>query len=322
MDDSFINGLRRQPPQGFAERLHASLSEAEAEVSERRLAPRAMKWTALAASIALAVSVAAFPPMRAGAEAFLDFFRVVNVVGVSFDASRLKQLHDSGLDLPQLLGGQVEVLEQPGAPMSFATPEAAGQAAGTRVLAPAWVPVGWERAEIEVVGKRAFRVTADTQRIQALLDALAISDVAPPAGLDGQTATVSVPPIVSMSYRNGTRAVNFLQAQSPEISFPEGTDLSALAEMGLRILGLDSADAYRFAQNIDWRSTLLVPIPAAAATFREVNVLGGTGLMIESASDTPSERQNMLLWSVGGKVFAMSGALLPQELLEMAQTVQ
>jgi hypothetical protein len=276
MDDSFLNELRRQPPQRFAERLRASLREVEAETPERRLAPRVMKWTALAASVALAVSVAAFPPLRAGAQAFLDFFRVVNVVAVSFDASRLKQLRESGLDLPQLLGGRIESLERPAPPVSFATPEAAAQATGTRVLAPAWVPVGWQLAGIEVMGKRAFRVTADTQRLQALLDALAISDVSPPSGLDGQTATVSIPPVVRMSYRYGTGVVFFMQAQSPEITFPAGTDLAALAEIGLRILGLDSDEAYRFAQSIDWRSTLLVPIPAGAATFREVDVLGAT----------------------------------------------
>jgi hypothetical protein len=95
--------------------------------------------------------------------------------------------------------------------------------------------------------------------------------------------------------------------------------LPVLAEIGLRIIGLDRDEAYRVAQSVDWRSTLIVPVPATEATFREVNVAGADGLMI-----VPEGRPGalVLLWASGDQVFALTGPLQPAELLEMAQTLQ
>ena len=318
MDDNFLSGLRREPAPEFARRLRASLNEKEQEVQGHAVGLRATKWVTAAASIILVSVAFTFPTVRAGAQAFLDLFRVVNIAGVSFDAERLSELDFDGLDLPRLLGEQVEVLVAPGESVSFETLEDAGAAAGLRVLSPAWVPVGWERTGIEVSGESVVRVTASTQNVRFLLEQLAIDDVSIPVGLDGQTATLRVSPIVRITYRNGEREAHFLQSLSPEVSFPAGLDLPVLAEIGLRILGLDREEAYRIAQNVDWRSTLILPVPAAEAAFREVNVAGRNGLIIDPRRGS----NHQLLWASNDQVFTMSGRLQPAELLEMAQTVQ
>jgi hypothetical protein len=107
------------------------------------------------------------------------------------------------------------------------------------------------------------------------------------------------------------------------VSFPAGLDLAVLAEIGLRILGLDRVQAYRFANSIDWRTTLVVPVPANAASFREVNVQGQTALFIEAVGDAAGPRNEaVIMWSREGNVYALRGALRAPELLEMAQTVQ
>jgi hypothetical protein len=320
MDDSFLHGWRRRPSQEFATRLRIALRDAED--AEARFVPRAAKWAALAASVALVGSVFVFPSVRAGAQAFLDLFRVVNFAAVSFDPASLRALAESGLDLPRMLGEQVEVLENGGAPVAFASPEEAGAAVGMTVQSPAYVPADLERTAVEATGGTAFRITASTAKLRDVLDALAIDDVSIPDGLDGQTATVRVPPIVRVTYAGGSRSVQLMQARTPEVSFPAGIDLRALAEIGLRILGLPSADAYRFAQNIDWRSTLIVPVPASG-TFRQVDVQGRPGLMIESALDPATgAAKNEVLWSSDDRVFALLGGLRAAEMLEMAQTVQ
>lgn len=326
MNDSFLHEFRRAPSREFAARLRDRLRDADE--AHPRFAPRAAKWTALAASIAVVVSVFVFPSVRAGAQAFLDLFRVVNFAPVTFDPASLQALARSGFDLPGMLGEQVEVLEEGGEPVAFASPEDAGGAVGMTVQSPAYVPVGLERTGVGATGETAFRVTASTAKLEALLGALAITDVSVPAGLDGQTATVRIPPIVVMTYAAGAadaddpRTAQLFQARTPEVSFPAGVDLSALAEIGLRILGVPRAEAYRFAQSIDWRSTLIVPVPASG-TFREVDVQGRPGLLITSAADPASNRRfNQLLWSSGDRVFALIGGLRPEELLEMAQTVQ
>jgi hypothetical protein len=319
MDDNFLSDLRREPAPGFARRLRTSLQRQEVETQGRAVGMRTPKWAALAASIVLVSIAFTLPSVRAGAQAFLDLFRVVNIAGVSFNAARLNELDLNGLDLPKMVGNEVEVLVEAGEPVAYETLDEAGAAAGLRVLSPAWVPAGWERAEIVVCCEHAVRITANTQVLRVLLDELAIDDIAIPTGLDGQTLTVRIAPVVTTSYRFGQRVVQLSQSRSPEVSFPAGLDLPVLAEIGLRIIGLDRDEAFRVAQSVDWRSTLIVPVPAAEATFREVNVAGRDGLMI-----VPEGRPGnlVLLWASGDQVFGLTGVLPPGELLEMAQTLQ
>jgi hypothetical protein len=325
MDDGFLHDARRAPPPEFARRLRARLENRNEPSRGAFFRRQAAKWLAAAASIA-AVSIAfTFPPVRAGAQAFLDLFRVVSFAGVSFDPARVSELKSAGFDLPRLLGEQTEVLTPPSAPVPYATLDEAGAAAGLTLVEPAWLPPGWKRGQITVSGEHAARITADAAKLRELLGVLAIDDVQIPTGLDGQEATVRIHPLVDIAYSNadGSRTANFLQARSPEVSFPDGVDLSALAEIGLRILGLDRNDAYRFAQSFDWRSTLIVPVPVTAATFREVEVGAGHGLMIESSIATAGKpARNLLLWADGDRVFAIGGPLRSVELLEMAQTAQ
>jgi hypothetical protein len=212
------------------------------------------------------------------------------------------------------------VLAESGSPTSYATLEDAAAAAGHRVLTPAWTPPGWELTTIEVVGENAVRLRVATEPLQAILDGLGIDDVSIPAGFDGQEATIRVPPVVHLEYTHPaiTRAqLQLLQAQSPEVSFPAGIDLAALAEIGLRILGLERDEAYRFAQSVDWRSTLIVPVPAANASFTEVDIAGNEGLLIKPRDEYGA----LLLWASGDQVFALGGPLSNPELLEVAQTL-
>jgi hypothetical protein len=319
MDDNFLYDLRREPAPEFARRLRASLHDRSSETQGHPFGRRATKWAAMAASFALVSLAFTLPSFRAGAQAFLDLFRVVDLVGISVNAERLTELHVSELHLTQMLGGRVEVLITPGDPASVETPEAASAAAGSHVLEPAWVPVGWERAGIEVRGEHAFRVRTSTAGMNELLELLGIDDLSIPVELDGRIVTVRVPPVVTTTYRNGDKRVRFLQARSPEVSFPADLDLSVLAETGLRVLGLERDEAYRLARTIDWRTTLLVPVPAAAASFRQVDVAGRSGLMIE-----PRQRPgiSVLLWASDDRVYAISGPLRPAEVLEMALTAQ
>ena len=330
MDDKFLNDLRRAPAPDFARRLRASLHSTEiASPAPRFTAPFA-KWAAMAASLALVSIAFTFPAVRAGAQAFLDLFRVVNVRAVSFDAARLNELEQldlSSLDLPSIVGDNVEVLAESGPPTSYATLEDARAAAGHDVLTPAWLPAGWALTSIEVAGENAARVTVRTEPLRQILEALGIDDVSIPAGIDGQQATIRVPSVVHLEFTHTPAEgqlqqlggnLQLLQAQSPEVSFPAGLDLAALAEVGLRILGLERDEAYRLAQSIDWRSTLIVPVPAANATFTEVDVAGNDALLIQPRD----EYGGLLLWASGDQVFALGGPLPAPELLEVAQTLR
>jgi hypothetical protein len=296
-----------------------------AEIAEEhRFGAPLTKWAAMAASVALVSVAFTFPAVRAGAQAFLDLFRVASVTAVAFDAerlARLEQLDLSGLDLPAIVSENVEVLAESGEPTSYPTLEDAAAAAGHSVLTPAWMPPGWELTTIEVVGENAVRLTLVTEPLVEVMAGLGIDDISIPAGLDGQQATIRVPPVVHLEYTHPaitSGQLQLLQAQSPEVSFPAGIDLAALAEIGLRILGLERDEAYRFAQSIDWRSTLIIPVPAANASFTEVNVAGNEGLLIKPRDEYGA----LLLWASGAEVFALGGPLSNPELLEVAQTLQ
>jgi hypothetical protein len=281
-------------------------------IPTRRLAAPAIAGLSL-------IAIAAFPSTRASAQAFLDLFRVVNVAAVPVNVDRLKQLSQRGLDIETLIGSQVEVLANPGPAQAFTSPAEAAAAAGLTLRAPTVLPPGLVLVRTELKGERAASVTADTSKLRDVLDALEITDLSAPAGFDGQTATIRVPPVVRTVYANGAQEVSFFQARSPEMTLPPGIDVPPLAEIGLRIAGLGSSEAHMLANAIDWRSTLLVPIPAASSTFRQVDLPGGRGLFVEP---TTRRGPRAILWANGGMMYAMTGAVNSQTLLQMARSVQ
>jgi hypothetical protein len=105
MNDDFLHALRQEPSPEFAERLKARLRAADA--GPRRIERSTVRWLALAASVAAIAVSSTFPSVRAGAQAFLDLFRVSTFAGVAFDPARLASLGSSPLDWPTIIGEQV-----------------------------------------------------------------------------------------------------------------------------------------------------------------------------------------------------------------------
>ena len=325
MDDQFLRDLKAQPNPEFAARLRATLRAAPPN-AVARVAPAAdlRKWFAAAASIAVVSFAFTLPTVQAAAEAFLDLFRVRQFTGVEFDPTRLESLGSSGIS-PEAIFGKVEPLTDfEIEPISYATAAEAGQAAGIGVRTPAWVPSGYSSTGILVSGEHAARITLNTAGLQAVLDALGLADVELPDGLDGQTATVRVPPIVTQSYASsdGERSVHVIQARSPDVSFPAGVDLSKLAYAALRVLGMSRDEAYRMSVTIDWRSTLIVPVPSKAVAYRPINVSGNEGLLIEGLAQNEKYPGGVLMWSANDRTYAIAGAASGEELLEIAQNLQ
>ncbi|HZV91125.1 MAG TPA: DUF4367 domain-containing protein, partial [Candidatus Nitrosocosmicus sp.] len=77
----------------------------------------------------------------------------------------------------------------------------------------------------------------------------------------------------------------------------------------------------------DWRTTLLVPVPLNATTFRVVTVHGNSGLMIVTTGDEPpppgkpQRKGVMVMWSAGDRVFCLRGNLSAENMLQMANSV-
>jgi len=283
--------------------------------------------------VLLMVGAFTVPSVRAGAKAFLDLFRVVNFAPVAVTPETIKQLGDDAgkLDLAQMFGGKVEVLQESGPPRNFATLSEASEAAGIRVRTPSWMPAELSQTgEFAVTGDYAARVQLDVPTLQQFVDSVGVDDLRVPESLDGQSLMVHLTPVVHVRYSDGKgergRSAHLVQARRPEATLPAGTDLATLAEIVLRILGVERAEAHRFAQTVDWRTTLIVPIPMELASFRQIDVQGNSGLMIQTNGRKEGDRyirpSTQIIWSSGDSVYAMIGNVRTEELFEMAQSVQ
>jgi len=325
MDDTQLTSFRETPSETFSERLRARLSSRDREVT----ASSSRRWmTPVFAPVAIVIVLVALlslPSVRASAESFLALFRVVNFVAVPIDEERLSVLESTQFDPQHLLGNQLEVLEQ-SAPVPVVSVQQASETAGFPVRVPSYLPTSAVLAGIEVVGTQRARATADASRLRDVMDGLGISDLSVPEGLDGQVVDLTIPPVVTLTYnRSGTRAALLRQARSPEVALPAGVDLASLAEIGLRILGLPPTDARTFAEAVDWHTTMIVPLPSSASSFKQVTVSGQPGLMVEQRRTQPEgglQVSRLVLWSSGGQVYGLEGVLSATDMLAMAESLK
>ena len=347
MSDDFLTRLREEPRPEFAERLGERLHQIDAQARERRVAPSpwrrvvpAMAGAGLVAAVAFAFTL---EPVRAAAREFLDLFRVQRFAAVPVDPQRLERLAKGGLDFKSLVADQVQVVVAPVEPEVVASAEAGAVAAGITAQQPTLLPRRTELVETKLVRPGTFRVQVDTAKLEALALAAGADEIEIPAWWNGATIDVEMPPVLAMRYARPVdvgegrppREDSFvlLQSATPQVELPEGFDLATLGRLGLRVTGMSAEEALSFSRAIDWRATLLVPVPIQAGTFREVEVSGRKGLLVTMApppkptpdgTSRPPARQALLLWSTADKVFAIHGPGTRDgvELLEMAQSIQ
>jgi len=325
MDDRFMNELRRDPDPDFSRSLKARLREQAPSPVMRALRPAPA--LAFAAVALVAVALFAFPEVRVSAQAMLDLFRVRKFAAIEIDESHLDRLKTLQSDNTLLVFDRHEQLVDPGLPQVFTSLAEATSATGLSARQPSQFANGVIADTVTVVGASAGQLSVSEDKLRALLDALALSDVAVPSGIDGKLIGLRKEPTIIQHFKRGQWRVTLVQSKSPELSVPAGFDMERMAEIGLRVLGLDANEARRVARDTDWRSTLVVPVPLNASTFRQVTVRGQQGLMITTSGE-PSEDGHrrrdgtVVLWSEGDQVFGMMGNMSPQEVLMMAESVQ
>lgn len=323
MDERFMNSLRRDPDAGFGRDLHQKLRAQETPRVLRVVRPA----PALAFGLAVAVIVAlfAFPSMRVSAQQMLDLFRVRKFAAVQFDEKRLEKLHEMKGD-QSLMVFDTETIVKEGPPQVVPTIEAGAALAGLDARRPTYLPNGLALDTVAVEGPGAARLTVNETKLRALLEALDLRDVAVPVGIDGKAIEVKKPAILVQQYKGGRFHAALVQAMSPEVSVPPGVDVERLGEIGLRILGLDAGEAHRVATATDWRTTLVVPVPINASTFRQVTVHGQPGLLVtttmEAKDGRPRRDGTVALWSENDRVFGLLGNLGADDVLQMAESVR
>jgi len=324
-DDRMLHEFRRDPDPRFAHELRERLRR-----TERAAAP-GLRMGGLArvlvpvGAVVLVAALFTIPSVRVSAQAFLDIFRVKRFAAVEFNESRLETIHSLQKDRGLLIFDREEKTLDPGPARYVPSREAAAPQVGFPVSAPRYLPEGMAVDSVFVEGEGAMRFGVSESKLRTLLDRLELRDVTVPAGLDGRWIEVRKPPVVMQRFRSKNRRAVLIQAKSPEVSVPAGWDIERLAEIGLRVLGLDTGEARRIARSTDWRTTLLVPVPMDASTFRQVTVNGQPGLLIttsERAADGKRHREGtLLMWSAGDRVFCIRGNLQAQDVVQMAESV-
>ena len=331
MSDDFLSRLREEPRPELVSSLKRRLDEIDGEAPEpggfRALRPF------LAGALAVATIVAAFalPPVRAVAREFLDLFRVQRFAAVPVDPDRLARLEAGGVDLKTVLGEQIEVLEAAQEPEPVDSLDLAGSLAGIRVRQPTFIPENTTFSGIAVARPGAFRVRLDVSKLEGVAEALGVENARIPTAWDGATVEVHAPPVVTQRYQRGEEDFVLLQSLGPEVALPEGVELAELGALGLQMAGMSPEEARLFAARIDWRGTLLVPIPAEGGNFREVEVRGRKGLLVSGRSrpkpgpDGVERRGSwraVLLWADEDQVYAALGPGHGMEVLQMAESLE
>lgn len=294
----------------------------------------------IAAGVVLVLGVSmAFAPVRAIANSFLGLFRVQQLQVVQVDPGDLPQQLGSSYQLEYFMSNDVH-FQQQGEDQIVGSAEEASNLAGI----PVRLPPGMNGEQhLVVTSPTQISFTVDLALVEAVLDEIGRGDISLPEEIDGAEVTVDLPAIVSASY--GDCAVGdaenypegfdpddptltltpdcttLVQMPSPQVNAPEGLDLTQLGLAYLQLLGMAPEEAAQFSENIDWASTLVVPIPVYEASYREVAVDGVQGTLILSDQGDYGQ-QYMLIWIKGNIVYVLSGPGSASTAVRLADSIR
>jgi hypothetical protein len=189
-----------------------------------------------------------------------------------------------------------------------------------------------------VAGAHAFHMNVDRARLQEILDQAGRTDLILPATLDGSTVSVQIPRLVEVTYGNckherppqtdsppstSPTAANpclaLIEAPSPVVNYPADLNLQQLAETALQLAGMNPLQARQFCQTIDWKTTLVVPIPPSVRSSETVNFNGLQGTLLHFPNhDRPSYA---LIWVDGGIIYNLIGWGDPSSAVQLASSL-
>ena len=294
-------------------------------------------WVAGGVIAILAVAML-FPQVRAIGSSFLGLFRVEQFTILQVDPDEIENRLGSSSNFEYLLAEDV-VVEEYGEAMEAAGAAEASDLAGFSVRLPT-VAEGNEQLKVQPGAKVSMVV--DLPKVQAILDEVGGSELQLPALLDGAEVSMELPVAVVAAFGDCevteemmrearvdpdgpmpdlSECITLTQFPSPEISAPPGLDIASIGEVFLQLLGMTPEEAAQFSQNVDWTTTLVIPIPRYGTEYQDVLVDGVEGTLIMQ-----SERSNfphyLLVWIKDGIVYGLTGPGLADSALEIANSLE
>ncbi|MGH9581506.1 MAG: hypothetical protein ACRD4O_01045 [Bryobacteraceae bacterium] len=306
--------------------FRAAMSEAEPERSRRSFGFwKTPAWGA--AAVCALVLLFSFAPARSWGQRFLSMLRVQKVAVVPVDLSAVTaEVGNSGGEklIAQLISDNVTVTMKPGKPAPASTPQAASRMAGFPVTT---LDALGTPQSISVTDEAGFYMTLDRERIDAVLDQIGRSDIRVPDSVDGSIVAVHIPKAVHLRYGScsqtgaDTACIDFVQVPSPVVSVPPALNVSALAEAALQVAGMSAAEAHAFCQTVDWSSTLVIPVPQDASSYRTIPVEGVNGTLIQAPARGKFPGGYALIWTKNGIIYSVSGEGSADPALAVAESL-
>jgi hypothetical protein len=329
--EDLLDRNRKAPRPAFARELQSKLNQQENTMSIKNRLKVPVAGLAAVLGLTTALQV---PAVNALAQDFLNLFRVRRVTAIAIDPQALSTRRDPVTreqrnQINDALRSNMTVVKEAGELQAAPDAAAASTLAGIPVRLPAQATL---MEGLRVRGESEARFTTDVNKIRAALQALDMEDVQIPDLAEGAPINIKTPAVVTAKLNANGATVELIQARSPEVQLPPGVRMADLGVISLRAMGMDKANAEATAAKIDWNSTFVMPIPANAASFRDVTIAGREGILIESRNDPAGEQaQNgrrrgrpqgvMVIWTDGDIVYALQGNISDITAIQLAESV-
>jgi hypothetical protein len=328
-------------PQIALARFKANLPSPEATVPffARVFARRwRLLWAASFGIAVIAISLT-FPATRSFAQRLLATLRVERVQTVTLDFESMSggTSHESLQALAKLLSDNT-VITTNEKEFTANSQSSASQIAGFPVRL---LSTRTDKPSYDISGAHAFHMTLDRSRLQDVLDQSGRSDLILPASLEGATVSVQMPRSVAVTYGGCKKAQQndgaepsadptdsclvVIQAPSPTINVPADMNLQQLAEIGLQLAGWSPEKAREFCQTVDWKSTLVLPIPRNVDSYETVSINGVRGTLMHfpaTHSNHPDRPSFGLIWVDNGIIYSVFGRGDSSSAVQLASSLQ
>jgi hypothetical protein len=277
-------------------------------------------WAAIAV---LAVCGAAFSlgSVRLWAQEFLLLFRAQQISVLPIDPANVERLQrdffgpQNRPDIERLFSDNVHVVEY-GKPQDAFTVSDAAAKAGFGLRLPTVLPAP---AKFHVQPAKDISFDIDLKRIQSILEEAGRNDIQLSPELDGKTVSANISPVAAAffgkcpdwtdkntrhSYQEFAECKVLAQMQAPVIAAPPQLDAKELGQAMLQLLGTPKDQAKAISENINWATTLVLPVPAdERMKYADVVVDGVKGALM-----TRDDRHAFnLIWLRDGVLYSLLG---------------
>jgi len=325
------------PPVAYARFLAQEPAESAPSSLFSRLFTAHMRpvWAG-AALAAVLVACFGFAPARSWAQRVLAMLRVQKIVPIDAQALQGLQGSATGKMIGQFISDNIVVTEHADKPQVAADAAEARQLAGFQVRL---VGARADAPKIAVQGERGFQMTLNRDRLQGILDEFGRSDLVLPSSVDGALVAVHIPKLVVETYgqcpqpgKNGPQkspdvsqlanCVTLVEVPSPTVSVPPDLNVQQLATLALQAAGVSAQDAQALCNNVDWTSTLVLPIPGDAGSFETTTVDGVQGTLITLRGWARGLPGYSLLWVKSGIIYSLTGFGSTDQAVPLADSLE